>query len=165
MNKQVSIIFMITGILFTVCLIFANIVESKQINIFGVTATTGLLIFPVSYIINNVIAVIWGNRKARLIIWIGFAMNFLAVTIFKISIILTASPFLQIQQAFVTILGNTQRIATASFIAFLCSSFVNVYVTNRKKIATVGRGFSIGAVVPTTFEESFESMAFSTFAF
>jgi uncharacterized integral membrane protein (TIGR00697 family) len=165
MNKQVSVIFMITGILFTVCLIVANIVESKLINVFGVTATAGLLIFPVSYILNDVIAEVWGYRKARLIIWIGFSMNFLAVTIFKISIVLPASPFFENQHAFETILGNTQRIAAASFLAFLCGSFLNAFIMSRMKVATQGRGFSVRAVVSTIFGESFDSLVFFTIAF
>jgi uncharacterized integral membrane protein (TIGR00697 family) len=165
MNKQISVIFMVTGILFTVCLIVANIVESKLINVFGVTATAGLIIFPVSYILNDVIAEVWGYRKARLIIWIGFAMNFLAVTIFKISIVLPASPFFTNQHAFETILGNTERIAIASFIAFLCGSFLNAYIMSRMKMATQGRGFSVRAVVSTIFGESFDSIVFFTIAF
>ncbi|MDD2796980.1 MAG: queuosine precursor transporter [Bacteroidales bacterium] len=165
MNKQVSVIFMVTGILFTVCLIVANIVESKLINVFGVTATAGLIIFPVSYILNDVIAEVWGYQKARLIIWIGFAMNFLAVTVFNISIILPASPFFENQHAFQTILGNTQRIATASFIAFLCGSFLNAFIMSRMKMATQGRGFSVRAVVSTLFGESLDSLVFFTIAF
>lgn len=165
MNKQVSVIFMVTGILFTVCLIVANIVESKLINVFGVTATAGLLIFPISYILNDVIAEVWGYRKARLIIWIGFAMNFLAVTVFKISIWMPASPFFQNQTAFETILGNTQRIAIASFIAFLCGSFLNAFIMSKMKIATQGRGFSVRAVVSTLFGESCDSLVFFTIAF
>lgn len=165
MNKKVSVIFMLTGILFTVCLIVANIVESKLINVFGVTATAGLIIFPVSYILNDVIAEVWGYRKARLIIWIGFAMNFLAVTVFKLSIAMPASQFFTNQQAFESILGNTQRIAIASFLAFLCGSFLNAFIMSRMKIATQGRGFSVRAVVSTLFGESFDSLVFFTIAF
>ena len=86
MKKQVSVAFMAAGLLFTVCLIVANIIEQKLIRIGPIEATAGLLIFPVSYIVNDLIAEVWGYRKARLIIWYGFAMNFLAVIIFRLSI-------------------------------------------------------------------------------
>ena len=61
------------GHLFNVCLIAANLLETKVIQVFGITVTAGLLVFPVSYIINDCIAEVWGFRKARLIIWSGFA--------------------------------------------------------------------------------------------
>ena len=70
---------MLLGILFNVCLIAANLLETKVIQVFGITVTAGLLVFPVSYIINDCIAEVWGFRKARLIIWSGFAMNFFVV--------------------------------------------------------------------------------------
>jgi queuosine precursor transporter len=60
MKKQVSVAFMVCGLLFTVCLIVSNIVEQKLISIGGIEATAGLLIFPVSYIINDLIAEVWG---------------------------------------------------------------------------------------------------------
>ena len=79
MKQKVSVPFMLLGILFNVCLIAANLLETKVIQVFGVTVTAGLLVFPISYIINDCIAEVWGFRKARLIIWSGFAMNFFVV--------------------------------------------------------------------------------------
>ena len=76
MKQKVSVPFMLLGILFNVCLIAANLLETKVIQVFGITVTAGLLVFPISYIINDCIAEVWGFRKARLIIWSGFAMNF-----------------------------------------------------------------------------------------
>ena len=91
MIKQVSVAFMISGIMFTTCLIVSNIVEQKLISIGPIQATAGLLIFPISYILNDIIAEVWGYRKARLIIWTGFLMNFFAVFVFKMSILLPGS--------------------------------------------------------------------------
>ena len=82
MKRQLSVAYMLCGLLFTVCLIVANIVEQKTIALGKIEATAGLLIFPVSYIVNDLISEVWGYRKARLIIWSGFLMNFLAVAIF-----------------------------------------------------------------------------------
>lgn len=79
MKQKVSVPFMLLGILFNVCLIAANLLETKVIQVFGITVTAGLLVFPISYIINDCIAEVWGFRKARLIIWSGFAMNFFVV--------------------------------------------------------------------------------------
>jgi uncharacterized integral membrane protein (TIGR00697 family) len=91
MKKQVSLVFMACGILFSVCLIIANIVEQKLIQIGPIEATAGLLIFPFSYILNDIISEVWGYRQARYIIWMGFFANFLAVAIFQLSIALPSS--------------------------------------------------------------------------
>lgn len=165
MKKQVSVAFMVCGLLFTVCLIVSNIVEQKLISIGGIEATAGLLIFPVSYIINDLIAEVWGYRKVRLIIWNGFLMNFLAVLVFRLSIWAPGSVHFTHQDAFELVLGNTQRIVIASFIAFLFGAFLNAYVMSKMKIMQRGRGFSIRAVVSTIVGEGADSLVFFTLAF
>ena len=165
MNKQVSVGFMIFGMLFTVCLIVANIVGQKLITVAGIDMTAGLLIFPVTYIINDLIAEVWGYRKMRLIIWTGFLMNFLAVLVFRISIWAPASKFFHNQQAFELILHNTERITVASFIAFLFGSFLNAYVMSKMKILQRGRHFSVRAVASTIVGEGADSLVFFTIAF
>jgi len=167
MKKQVSVAFMACGLLFATCLIVANIVEQKLISIGPVEATAGLLIFPVSYILNDIIAEVWGYRKARLIIWYGFLMNFLAVVIFRLSIMVPGSENFSVehQSAFQLILGNTERISLASFIAFLVGSFLNAMVMSKMKIFQKGRNFSLRAVVSTLIGEGADSLVFFTIAF
>ena len=165
MKKQVSVAFMACGLLFTTCLIVANIVEQKLISIGPIEATAGLLIFPVSYIINDIIAEVWGYRKARLIIWYGFLMNFLTVIIFRLSILVPGSENFSHQEAFQLVLGNTERISLASFIAFLIGSFLNAMVMSKMKLFQKGRNFSLRAVVSTLVGEGADSLVFFTIAF
>ena len=165
MKKQVSIAFMACGLLFTTCLIVANIVEQKLISIGPIEATAGLLIFPVSYIINDIIAEVWGYRKARLIIWYGFLMNFLTVIIFRLSIVVPGSENFSHQEAFQLVLGNTERISLASFVAFLIGSFLNAMVMSKMKLFQKGRNFSLRAVVSTLVGEGADSLVFFTIAF
>lgn len=165
MKKQVSVAFMACGLLFTTCLIVANIVEQKLISIGPIEATAGLLIFPVSYIINDIIAEVWGYRKARLIIWYGFLMNFLTVIIFRLSIVVPGSENFSHQEAFQLVLGNTERISLASFVAFLIGSFLNAMVMSKMKLFQKGRNFSLRAVVSTLVGEGANSLVFFTIAF
>ena len=165
MKKQVSVAFMVCGLLFTTCLIVANIVEQKLISIGPIQATAGLLIFPVSYIVNDLIAEVWGYRKVRLIIWWGFLMNFLAVGVFQLSILVPGSENFIHGEAFNLVLGNTLRITIASFIAFLFGSFLNAYVMSKMKILQHGRGFSIRAVISTIAGEGVDSLIFFFIAF
>ena len=94
MQKTVSLPFMLLGILFNVCLVASNLLETKVIQLGPITATAGLIVFPISYIINDCIAEVWGFKKARLIIWSGFAMNFLTIGFARLAITLPAAPFL-----------------------------------------------------------------------
>jgi hypothetical protein len=164
-NRQVSVPFMVTGILFCVCLILSNFLESKLIQIGPIQATGGLLIFPIAYILNDCIAEVWGFRKARLIIWAGFAMNFFAVAVAQLAIALPAAPYYTGQEAFATVFGATVRIALASFVAFLVGSFLNAYVMSKMKVATHGRGFGFRAIASTVIGESADSLIFFPIAF
>ena len=165
MKKQVSVAFMVAGMIFTVCLIVANIVEQKLVQIGPIEATAGLLIFPVSYIINDLIAEVWGYKKVRLIIWNGFLMNFLAILVFRLSIAVPGSENFTHQDAFALVLGNTERITIASFIAFLVGAFLNAFVMSKMKLLQKGKGFSIRAVVSTLVGESADSLVFFSIAF
>ncbi len=165
MKKQVSVIFMVTGLLFATCLIIANIVVQKIIVLGGIFSTAGLLIFPISYIVNDIIAEVWGYKKARMIIWYGFLMNLLAVLVFQLSIEIRPAEAFTHQDAYAQILGSTPRLALASFVAFLLGSFVNAMVMSKMKIIQKGRNFSIRAVVSTLFGEGMDSIVFFTVAF
>lgn len=165
MNKKVSVSFMLLGILFNVCLITANLLETKVIQLGNFTITAGLLVFPISYIINDCIAEVWGFRKARLIIWSGFAMNFFVVALGLIAVALPAAPFWEGESHFNFVFGMAPRIVIASLLAFLIGSFLNAYVMSRMKIASQGRHFSVRAIWSTVAGETADSLIFFPIAF
>ena len=165
MKQKVSVPFMLLGILFNVCLIAANLLETKVIQVFGITVTAGLLVFPVSYIINDCIAEVWGFRKARLIIWSGFAMNFFVVMLGLIAVTLPAAPFWEGAHHFNFVFGMAPRIVVASLSAFLVGSFLNAYVMSRMKVASGGRHFSARAIWSTVVGETADSLIFFPVAF
>ena len=165
MKQKVSVPFMLLGILFNVCLIAANLLETKVIQVFGITVTAGLLVFPISYIINDCIAEVWGFRKARLIIWSGFAMNFFVVGLGLIAVAIPAAPFWEGEEHFDFVFGMAPRIVAASLMAFLVGSFLNAYVMSKMKIASKGKNFSLRAIASTLVGESADSMIFFPIAF
>ncbi len=142
MKEKVSIPFMLLGILFNVCLIAANLLETKVIQVGSITVTAGLLVFPISYIINDCIAEVWGFKKARLIIWSGFAMNFFVVALGLIAVAIPAAPFWEGEEHFDFVFGMAPRIVFASLMAFLVGSFLNAYVMSKMKVASGGKNFS-----------------------
>lgn len=165
MKQKVSIPFMLLGILFNVCLIAANLLETKVIQVFGLTVTAGLLVFPISYIINDCIAEVWGFRKTRLVIWTGFAMNFFVVLLGSVAVSLPAAPFWEGEAHFNFVFGMAPRIVVASLTAFLAGSFLNAYVMSRMKLSSGGRHFSARAIWSTVVGETADSLIFFPVAF
>ena len=164
-HTTVSLSFMLLGIVFCACLIASNLLETKILQFGPVTITAGFLVFPISYIINDCIAEVWGFRKARLIIWLGFAVNFAMVSLFQLAVALPAAPFWEGDAAFRFIFGLAPRIAAASLMAFLLGSFLNAYVMSRMKISSRGKHFSARAVLSTLVGESADSLIFFPLAF
>ena len=153
------------SILFNVCLIAANLLETKVIQVGSLTVTAGLLVFPISYIINDCIAEVWGFKKARLIIWSGFAMNFFVVALGLIAVAIPAAPFWEGEEHFNFVFGMAPRIVAASLMAFLVGSFLNAYVMSKMKVASQGRNFSARAIWSTVVGETADSLIFFPVAF
>lgn len=164
-TKTVSLPFMLLGIVFCVCLVAANFLEAKVIALGPFAVTAGMLVFPLSYIINDCIAEVWGFKKARLIIWMGFLMNFMVVALGQIAVMIPAAPFWEGEESFNFVFGLAPRIAAASLVAFLVGSFLNAYVMSRMKLLSKGRHFSLRAVVSTLAGESADSIIFFPIAF
>ena len=165
MKEKVSVPFMLLGILFNVCLIAANLLETKVIQVGSLTVTAGLLVFAISYIINDCIAEVWGFKKARLIIWSGFAMNFFVVALGLIAVAIPAAPFWEGEEHFNFVFGMAPRIVAASLMAFLVGSFLNAYVMSKMKVASQGRNFSARAIWSTVVGETADSLIFFPVAF
>ena len=159
-KKQVSVLFMLFSTLFCVCLITANVLETKQLSMGLFSITGGLIVFPISYIINDCVCEVWGYGKARLLIWLGFAMNFLFVAFGALCDVLPAAPYWHNEEGFHAIFGLAPRIALASFLAFLVGSFVNAYVMSRMKISSGGKNFSARAIMSTVYGETADSIIF-----
>ncbi|KAA6345935.1 Inner membrane protein YhhQ [termite gut metagenome] len=165
MNSKVSVAFMLFGILFSVCLITSNLLETKIIQVFNITITGGLLVFPISYIINDCIVEVWGYKKARLIIWTGFIMNLFVIVVTQIAVAIPAASFWEGGEGFNFVFGMAPRITCASIIAFLVGSFLNAYVMSKMKIAGKGKSFSARAIWSTIAGETADSLIFFPIAF
>ncbi len=164
-KNVVSVAYMLMGILFCVCLIASNLLETKIVQIGSYSMTAGFIVFPISYILNDCIAEVWGYRKARLIIWLGFAMNFFVVMLGGIACALPAAPFWEGGEHFEFVFGLAPRIAVASLLAFLVGSFLNAIVMSKMKIASEGRHFSWRAILSTLAGEGADSVIFFPLAF
>ena len=151
---------MFYSILFCVCLITANVLETKQISLGPANMTAGLIVFPVSYIINDVVCEVWGYGRTRMLIWLGFAMNFFFVTMGAIADWIPGASYWDGNEGFHQIFGLAPRIAGASFLAFICGSFINAYIMSRMKLSSNGKNFSARAVLSTIGGELTDSIIF-----
>ena len=151
--------------LFCVCLIVSNLIEIKTVDIGFATITAGMVVFPLSYIINDCIVEVYGFRKARTVIWLGFAMNLLVTLVLQFAILLPGADSWQSQDAMEAVYGTVPRILGASFVAFLCGSMVNALVMSKMKVASGGRHFSLRAIVSTLWGEGTDSIIFFPLAF
>ncbi len=159
-KDQVSVLFMLFSMLFCVCLITANVLETKQMSFGPISITGGIIVFPISYIINDCVCEVWGYRKTRMLIWLGFLMNFLFVVFAAICDAIPGAPYWDNDAGFHAIFGLAPRITAASFLAFVVGSFANAYVMSRMKVSSQGRNFSLRAIMSTILGETADSLIF-----
>ena len=162
---MLSVPFVLMAIVFNVCLIASNLFETKVFEAGPLALTGGVLIFPVSYIINDCIVEVWGYRKARLVIWTGFAMNFFVVVMAQIVRLLPAADFWDGGEHFDYIFALAPRVTLASLLAFLSGSTVNAWIMSIMKVSSGGRRFSVRAVVSSVCGETVDSLIFFPIAF
>ncbi len=165
-----SVAFVVMGMLFCICLVTSNLLETKIFRLYGpINLTCGFIVFPISYILNDCIAEVWGYRKARLIIWLGFVMNFLVVAFGAVACLLPPiDP--GADASFKEVFGFAPQVVIASFIAFLVGSFLNAWVMSVMKLRDRNKAhfayhFSMRAVISTIVGESADSFVFFPLAF
>src|SRR5215468_12172329 len=128
LSNAMSWRFLSCAALFVTCLLTANTIAAKLILVGGVVLTAGIVIFPISYVIGDVLTEVWGYAAARRVIWLGFACNALMVMAVWVAGEMPPAPFWKGQAAYAEILGQTPRIVLASFVAYLVGEFANAFV-------------------------------------
>jgi hypothetical protein len=151
--------------LFVTCLIAANITAVKLISLYGLLLPAAIVIFPVSYILGDVLTEVYGFRQARRVIWLGFLCNLIVVAAIWVGLVLPAASFWDGQEAYERILGATPRILAASFLAYLVGEFANAFVLAKMKIATEGRFLWARTIGSTLVGQGLDSLVFITLAF
>ena len=149
---------MLTGV-FTASLIVSNIIAGKTFDFFSFTLPCGVIIFPIIYIVNDVLAEVYGYEKARKVILLGFLMNLVAVICYNITILLPAPVFFENSDAFSVVLGSTLRLLVASFVAYLVGSLVNAKVMVLLKKWDEEKLF-FRCIISTLFGEGLDAVIF-----
>ena len=157
---------MLIGIVFVACLLLSNLIAGKMWAVTeDITLPAAVILFPVTYILGDVFTEVYGFRKARLIIWAGFAASFFAVIIYLITIALPHPGYWEGQEAYATVMGTTPRVAIASFAGYLFGEFSNSMILSRLKVVTGGRKLWVRTITSTLIGEGFDSVIFIMISF
>jgi len=157
--------FVACAALFVTCLLTANTIAAKLVVVAGVTLTAAIVIFPLSYVLGDVLTEVWGYAAARRVIWLGFACNLVMVVAIWAGGALPAAPFGAPQAAYDQVLGQTPRILGASFVAYLFGEFANSYVLAKMKIMTRGRWLWTRTIGSTVVAQALDTTVFVALAF
>ena len=157
--------FVFVAALFVTILVTSNILAVKLIEVAGLVLPAAIILFPVGYILGDVLTEVYGYRQTRRVIWLGFSMNLVAVAAIWAAGLLPAAEHWERQEAWNGILGQAPRILAASFIAYLIGEFANAYVLAKIKIATAGKILWLRTIGSTIVGQGLDSAVFITLAF
>ena len=155
---------LITG-LFVAVLLISNIASSKIVEIWKFTFDGGTILFPLSYIFGDILTEVYGFRRSRRVIWIGFfCAALMSLTLGLIGLIRPAIGW-EYQEAYMRILGQTPRIVTASLIAYFAGEFSNSFILAKMKILTKGKWLFTRTIGSTIVGEGIDTIIFVLIAF
>ena len=165
-NKTVSRMFMIIAVIYVTCLLLSNLIAGKMWAVTdSITLPAAVILFPVTYIFGDIFTEVYGFKKARIIIWLGFGCSFFAVAIYLATIALPHPGFWEGQEAYRTVLGTTPRVALASFAGYLFGEFSNSVVLSKLTVATGGKKLWVRTILSTLVGEGLDSVIFVTISF
>ena len=162
---KVSHRFVVIAAIFITCLLTANIVGVKVVSLGPFILPAAVVLFPLSYIIGDILTEVYGYRWARKVIWLGFACNLIFVIIAWAGQVLPPAPHWEWQEAYESILGYTPRLLAASFCGYLAGEFANSFVLARMKIATRGRWLWSRTIGSTIVGQGLDTVIFVTGAY
>ncbi|MFN2259181.1 MAG: queuosine precursor transporter [Parasphingopyxis sp.] len=156
---------------FVVILLLSNVigagkVASLELPVIGAWAFgAGILFFPLSYVIGDILTEVYGYARARRCIWAGFvAMLFMALMSWVV-VGLPPDASWPNQPAYEAVFGQVPRIVFASICAFWAGEFVNSYVMARMKVWTRGRHLWTRTIGSTVVGQGVDSLIFYPLAF
>ena len=162
---KITPLFLAIAMLFVATLIASNIMAVKIIEISGRLLPAAIIIFPISYIIGDILTEVYGFRHARIVIWLGFVVNALAVMAFYLGGLLPPASVWDGQSSYELILGYTPRLLLASFSAYLVGEFTNSLILAKMKVATRGRWLWSRTIGSTIVGQALDSVVFIVLAF
>ena len=151
--------------LFVMTLIVSNIASIKVVAIGPLVFDAGTILFPLSYIVGDIVTEVYGYRKMRSLLYVGVVSLILTMTTFWVVQILPASPDWSNQVAYESILGVVWRIVLASVTALFLGEIMNAYVMARMKVRSKGKNLWVRMISSSVVGSAIDTVVFSTVAF
>lgn len=150
---------------FVAVLLLSNIGSTKIVEVGPFTFDGGTVLFPMAYVFGDILTEVYGYRRSRRVIWIGFFWIAAAAGFFALLDALPAAPGYELGDSFNAILGQAPRIVLASLVAFWAGEFVNSTVLARMKILTGGRWLWTRTLGSTVVGQAVDTSLFLVVAF
>jgi queuosine precursor transporter len=164
-SKQYSALFLVISMVFVSSLIISNTIATKIVMIGSLSVAAGIICFPISYIITDIVTEVYGYRRAKIMIWTGFGCLAFMSLAYAIAAWLAPAPFFTNEGAFDTIFSQVPRIALGSLAGYLVGSFANSIIMSKMKIWTKGRHLWSRTIGSTIVGEAADSTVFAVVAF
>lgn len=155
----------IISVFFVSVLLISNIASTKIVDLGWFTFDGGTLLFPLSYIFADILTEVYGYRRSRGVIWLGFFSILMMAVVLMVVGALPSAPGWNNQAAYDTILGLTPRIVLASLIAYFCGEFLNSFVLAKMKVWSLGKHLWMRTIGSTVVGEFADSAIFIFIAF
>jgi len=151
--------------LFVAVLLISNVASTKILSLGPFSFDGGTLLFPISYIFGDILTEVYGYRRSRRVIWVGFGCAALMALVLALVSALPPAEGWEYQESYEAILGTTPRIVLASLIAYFAGEFSNSYTLARMKVLTQGRWLWTRTIGSTLVGEGVDTLLFVTIAF
>lgn len=152
-------------VFFVSCLLLSNIIAGKLITVSGIVLPAAVILFPLTYVMGDVFTEVYGFKRARAVIWLGFAANLLMTIVFAAAVALPSPSFFGAHDAYSAVLGFAPRVAAASFIGYLAGEFANSIVLSAMKKLTKGRWLWTRTIGSTVIGQALDTVLFIAIAF
>lgn len=150
---------------FVTILLLSNTVAVKITHLGPFYFDGATILFPLAYIFGDILTEVYGYRRSRIVIWVGFlACGLMSLTYWAVGALPAAEDWTG-QSAYVATLGQVPRIVLASLVAYFCGEFINAYILAKMKIATQGRYLWTRTIGSTLVGQGVDTIIFVTIAF
>jgi uncharacterized integral membrane protein (TIGR00697 family) len=150
---------------FVTSLVISNVLATKLFMLGNLIIPAGVIAYPITFLMTDVIGEIWGKKIVTRVVWAGFFCSLLAMLLGFLAVMLPAAPFYEKQEFFAELFGRVGRITGASLIAYLISQFNDIWLFHKIKDMTNGKHLWLRNNVGTIFSQLFDTIIFIVIAF
>jgi queuosine precursor transporter len=151
---------------FVTLLLCSNLIGTTKIwQINGITAGGTILFFPITYLFGDILTEVYGYKRSRKVVWVGFAAMLFASFVSWVVILLPPAPDWNHQAEIELIFGQTPRLVVGSLIAYFIGELSNSYILAKMKIRTQGKQLWARFILSTIIGEGIDTLVFYPIAF